>query len=111
MVAQCDTKDLVRDMGGGDFHGSDDWTAQQVTPPLAHSEKYLRCFSSLSSLRRTTFAKAKDLVRGARRGAIEKHPIRGVFLWLALANELRTASMDYDKSEVRNIKGLLLSVA
>lgn len=31
--------------------------------------------------------------------------------WLALANELRTASMDYDESEVRNIKGLLLGVA
>jgi len=31
--------------------------------------------------------------------------------WLALANELRTASMDYADSEVRNIKGLLLGVA
>lgn len=31
--------------------------------------------------------------------------------WLALANELRTASMSYDESEIRNIKGLLLDVA
>jgi hypothetical protein len=35
----------------------------------------------------------------------------GICFWLALANELRTASMDYADSEVRNIKGLLLGVA
>jgi len=31
--------------------------------------------------------------------------------WLALANELRTASMDYADSEVSSIKGLLLGVS
>ncbi len=33
-----------------------------------------------------------------------------VFFWLALANELRIASMDYDDSQVRNVKSLLLAV-
>lgn len=37
--------------------------------------------------------------------------MQSAYAWLALANELRTASMNYDESEVRNIKGLLLGVA
>ena len=46
--------------------------------------------------------------RPVRRTGLELY---GCLVWLAVANELRTASMGYADSEVRNIKGLLLSVA
>ena len=55
--------------------------ARGLALSFIRSEKYLRCFSSLHSLHRTTFAKAKDLVLVPCVIAIEKAPQSGCFFY------------------------------
>jgi hypothetical protein len=84
--------------------------------PAAGLWKYnLRAFSKRASARalayRTTFVSQKIWFSSSAVRIKNNPRMRVTFYWLALADALRTACLDFDKSNLNEIKAILATAA